>query len=69
MISIRDEPTNPRLSSLMEGAFLSVFVVTQALLLSGSLPEDEQDRPLALCEPGVNPEEQLVSSIFCDKTK
>ncbi|XP_023613666.1 dixin isoform X2 [Myotis lucifugus] len=32
----------------------------QALLLSGSLPEDEQDRPLALCEPGVNPEEQLI---------
>ncbi|XP_024610026.1 dixin isoform X2 [Neophocaena asiaeorientalis asiaeorientalis] len=32
----------------------------QALLLSGSLPEDEQERPLALCEPGVNPEEQLI---------
>uniref|UniRef100_A0A8C6RUL5 Dixin n=1 Tax=Nannospalax galili TaxID=1026970 RepID=A0A8C6RUL5_NANGA len=32
----------------------------QALLLNGSLPEDEQERPLALCEPGVNPEEQLV---------
>ncbi|XP_076969061.1 dixin isoform X7 [Tamandua tetradactyla] len=32
----------------------------QALLLNGSLPEDEQQRPLALCEPGVNPEEQLV---------
>ncbi|XP_078288858.1 dixin isoform X5 [Panthera onca] len=32
----------------------------QALLLNGSLPEDEQDRPLALCEPGVNPEEQLI---------
>uniref|UniRef100_A0A9L0R920 DIX domain containing 1 n=1 Tax=Equus caballus TaxID=9796 RepID=A0A9L0R920_HORSE len=31
----------------------------QALLLNGSLPEDEQERPLALCEPGVNPEEQL----------
>ncbi|XP_023562368.1 dixin [Octodon degus] len=38
----------------------------QALLLNGSLPEDEQDRPLALCEPGVNPEEQLVSSISGD---
>uniref|UniRef100_I3LNL5 DIX domain containing 1 n=1 Tax=Sus scrofa TaxID=9823 RepID=I3LNL5_PIG len=24
------------------------------------LPEDEQERPLALCEPGVNPEEQLI---------
>uniref|UniRef100_A0A452EIL5 Dixin n=1 Tax=Capra hircus TaxID=9925 RepID=A0A452EIL5_CAPHI len=36
----------------------------QALLLNGSLPEDEQERPLALCEPGVNPEEQLVSSSF-----
>ncbi|KAM4827982.1 dixin isoform 6-T10 [Thomomys bottae] len=32
----------------------------QALLLNGSLPEDEQERPLAFCEPGVNPEEQLV---------
>ncbi|KAK2502912.1 hypothetical protein MC885_009801 [Smutsia gigantea] len=32
----------------------------QALLLNGSLPEDEQERPLALWEPGVNPEEQLV---------
>ncbi|XP_040141132.2 dixin isoform X5 [Ictidomys tridecemlineatus] len=32
----------------------------QALLLNGSLPEDEQERPLALCEPGANPEEQLV---------
>ncbi|XP_053781828.1 dixin isoform X4 [Desmodus rotundus] len=32
----------------------------QALLLNGSLPEDEQERPLALCEPGVNPEEQLI---------
>ncbi|XP_040832870.1 dixin isoform X2 [Ochotona curzoniae] len=32
----------------------------QALLLHGSLPEDEQERPLALCEPGVNPEEQLI---------
>ncbi|XP_059563842.1 dixin isoform X5 [Myotis daubentonii] len=32
----------------------------QALLLSGSLPEDEQDRPLAFCEPGVNPQEQLI---------
>nr|XP_014335526.1 PREDICTED: dixin [Bos mutus] len=31
-----------------------------ALLLNGSLPEDEQERPLALCEPGVNPEEQLI---------
>ncbi|KAG8518992.1 Dixin, partial [Galemys pyrenaicus] len=40
----------------------------QALLLNGSLPEDEQERPLALCEPGVNPEEQLVSSCFCDWT-
>lgn len=48
--------------------FLSAFVVVQALLLSGSLPEDEQERPLALCEPGVNPEEQLVSSFFCDWT-
>uniref|UniRef100_A0A2K5F6J3 Dixin n=1 Tax=Aotus nancymaae TaxID=37293 RepID=A0A2K5F6J3_AOTNA len=34
----------------------------QALLLNGSLPEDEQERPLALCEPGVNPEEQLVTT-------
>uniref|UniRef100_A0A8C0WJC1 Dixin n=1 Tax=Castor canadensis TaxID=51338 RepID=A0A8C0WJC1_CASCN len=32
----------------------------QALLLNGSLPEDEQERPLALCEPGVHPEEQLI---------
>ncbi|NP_001361585.1 dixin isoform 3 [Mus musculus] len=32
----------------------------QALLLNGSLPEDEQERPVALCEPGVNPEEQLI---------
>lgn len=32
----------------------------QALLLNGSLPEDEQERPLAACEPGVNPEEQLI---------
>ncbi|XP_030774325.1 dixin isoform X2 [Rhinopithecus roxellana] len=32
----------------------------QALLLNGSLPEDEQERPLAFCEPGVNPEEQLI---------
>ncbi|XP_058519898.1 dixin isoform X2 [Ochotona princeps] len=32
----------------------------QALLLHGSLPEDEQERPLTLCEPGVNPEEQLI---------
>ncbi|XP_037010872.1 dixin isoform X2 [Artibeus jamaicensis] len=32
----------------------------QALLLNGSLPEDEQERPLALCEPGVNLEEQLI---------
>ncbi|XP_053449667.1 dixin isoform X3 [Nycticebus coucang] len=32
----------------------------QALLLNGSLPEDEQERPLALCQPGVNPEEQLI---------
>lgn len=32
----------------------------QALLLNGSLPEDEQERPSALCEPGVTPEEQLV---------
>ncbi|XP_055963474.1 dixin isoform X4 [Sorex fumeus] len=32
----------------------------QALLLNGSLPEDEQERPLALCEQGVNPEEQLI---------
>ncbi|XP_039743828.1 dixin isoform X6 [Pteropus medius] len=32
----------------------------QALLLNGSLPEDEQERPLALCEPGANPEEQLI---------
>uniref|UniRef100_A0A452RVZ8 DIX domain containing 1 n=1 Tax=Ursus americanus TaxID=9643 RepID=A0A452RVZ8_URSAM len=40
----------------------------QALLLNGSLPEDEQERPLALCEPGVNPEEQLVSSCLCDWT-
>uniref|UniRef100_A0A2K5Z524 Dixin n=1 Tax=Mandrillus leucophaeus TaxID=9568 RepID=A0A2K5Z524_MANLE len=34
----------------------------QALLLNGSLPEDEQERPLAFCEPGVNPEEQLVTT-------
>ncbi|KFO34803.1 Dixin [Fukomys damarensis] len=33
----------------------------QALLLNGSFPEDEQERPLALCEPGVNPEEQLIT--------
>ncbi|XP_060022160.1 dixin-like [Lagenorhynchus albirostris] len=33
----------------------------QALLLKGSLPEDERERPLALCEPGVNPEEQLIT--------
>ncbi|XP_064144982.1 dixin isoform X3 [Loxodonta africana] len=32
----------------------------QALLLNGSLPEDEQERPLALCEPGVKLEEQLI---------
>ncbi|XP_030774517.1 dixin-like [Rhinopithecus roxellana] len=32
----------------------------QALLLNGSLPEDEQERPLAFCEPVVNPEEQLI---------
>ncbi|XP_059036471.1 dixin isoform X4 [Mustela lutreola] len=32
----------------------------QALLLNGSLPEDEQERPLALLQPGVNPEEQLI---------
>ncbi|XP_036114707.1 dixin isoform X2 [Molossus molossus] len=32
----------------------------QALLLNGSLPEDEQERPLARCEPGVSPEEQLI---------
>ncbi|XP_072467211.1 dixin isoform X1 [Notamacropus eugenii] len=32
----------------------------QALLLNGSLPEDEQERPLALFEPGANPEEQLI---------
>ncbi|ELK11923.1 Dixin [Pteropus alecto] len=32
----------------------------QALLLNGSLPEDEQERPLALCEPGANPDEQLI---------
>ncbi|XP_021062436.1 dixin isoform X1 [Mus pahari] len=32
----------------------------QALLLNGSLPEDEQERPVALCEPGVNPEERLI---------
>lgn len=44
--------------------FLSAFVVIQALLLNGSLPEDEQERPSALCEPGVTPEEQLVSSLL-----
>ena len=43
-------------------------MVIQALLLNGSLPEDEQERPLALCEPGVNPEEQLVSSFSRDWT-
>ncbi|XP_049745221.1 dixin isoform X1 [Elephas maximus indicus] len=32
----------------------------QALLLNGSLPEDEQEKPLALCEPGVKLEEQLI---------
>uniref|UniRef100_A0A8C9AP26 Dixin n=1 Tax=Prolemur simus TaxID=1328070 RepID=A0A8C9AP26_PROSS len=37
----------------------------QALLLNGSLPEDEQERPLALCEPGVNPEEQLKELLKC----
>uniref|UniRef100_A0A8C0JZ73 Dixin n=1 Tax=Canis lupus dingo TaxID=286419 RepID=A0A8C0JZ73_CANLU len=41
----------------------------QALLLNGSLPEDEQERPLALCEPGVNPEEQLVSFFFSTQTQ
>lgn len=70
MISIWDEPTkpNPRLGYLMGVPFLSAFVVIQALLLNGSLPEDEQERPLALCEPGVNPEEQLVSAFLCDWT-
>ncbi|KAM3830514.1 dixin [Vipera latastei] len=32
----------------------------QALLLNGSLPEDEQERPLGLGEPEASPEEQLV---------
>lgn len=70
MISIWDKLTklNPALIHLMQVWFLSTFVVIQALLLNGSLPEDEQDRPLALCEPGVNPEEQLVSSFSCDWT-
>lgn len=69
-ISVWVEPTkpNPRLGYLKRVKFLSVFVVIQALLLNGSLPEDEQERPLALCEPGVNPEEQLVSSFSCDWT-
>lgn len=68
MFSVWGELTkvSPRLSHLMGVWFLSTSVVIQALLLNGSLPEDEQDRPLALCEPGVNPEEQLVSSFFCD---
>lgn len=48
--------------------FLSASVLIQALLLNGSLPEDEQERPLALLQPGVNPEEQLVSSFVCDWT-
>lgn len=70
MISVWDKLTkvNSGLSLLMGVGFLSVSVVIQALLLNGSLPEDEQERPLALCEPGVNPEEQLVSSCLCDWT-
>ncbi|XP_060550486.1 dixin-like, partial [Pantherophis guttatus] len=32
----------------------------QALLLNGSLPEDEQERSLVLCEQEACPEEQLV---------
>uniref|UniRef100_A0ACB8EYE1 Dixin n=1 Tax=Sphaerodactylus townsendi TaxID=933632 RepID=A0ACB8EYE1_9SAUR len=32
----------------------------QALLLNGSLPEDEQERLFALCEPTACPEEQLI---------
>ncbi|XP_070621917.1 dixin isoform X3 [Erythrolamprus reginae] len=32
----------------------------QALLLNGSLPEDEQERSLVLCEQEATPEEQLV---------
>ncbi|KFO28557.1 Dixin [Fukomys damarensis] len=37
----------------------------QASLLNGSLPEDEQERPLALREPRVNPEEQLIIIQSC----
>lgn len=68
MISTWDKLTrlNSGLCHLMGIKFFSAFVVIQALLLNGSLPEDEQERPLALCEPGVNPEEQLVSFFFCD---
>ncbi|KAB1254686.1 Dixin [Camelus dromedarius] len=50
---------NSILCHLMGIKYFSAFVIIQALLLNGSLPEDEQERPLALCEPGVNPEEQL----------
>ncbi|KAM6431919.1 dixin isoform 3-T3 [Liasis olivaceus] len=32
----------------------------QALLLNGSLPEDEQERSLVLCEQEASPEEQLI---------
>nr|XP_014345377.1 PREDICTED: dixin [Latimeria chalumnae] len=36
----------------------------QALLLNGSLPEDEQEASFALCEDRVCPEEQLVSTFY-----
>lgn len=44
---------------------------SQALLLNGSLPEDEQEGSFELCERGACPEEQLVSTLlylhFCDQ--
>ena len=66
MVSFWDKLTLPssRLCHLTGFKFLSAFVVVQALLVNGSLPVDELEWPLALCEPGVNPEEQLVSSSF-----
>jgi len=36
----------------------------QALLLNGSLPEDEQEGSFELCERGACPEEQLVSTLL-----
>lgn len=38
---------------------------SQALLLNGSLPEDEQEGSFELCEHGACPEEQLVSTLLC----